>query len=757
MRALSVFFKDIKSGVKKPMTLISFIAVIFVPILYCGMYLSAFWDPYGHLDELPVAVVNQDKGAQYEGKSLHIGSDLVDELKKNEDFKWNFVTEKEAQQGIDENRYYMKITIPENFSSQATTLMNDHPQPADLIYEPNGNYNFVAGQIGNSAVKDLKAKISAKVTEAYTNSLFDKVSEISSGLTEAGNGAGDIHTGAGKLQDGAAKLKENLNKLVSGTSELEAGMVPLANGAGKLQSGASELNKGASSLANGLDQLSAAHKQLQNGIEQAVAGASQLSGGLESSLEGNKKLNQGLHASLEGTTKLQQGLHAAVDGSTKLNQGLQSSADGSAKVAEGAKGVAQGLDQLVKANPALGKDPSVQKLLAASQAVAQGSEQVAAGQKQLAGGSEQLAAGSKQLSDGSDQLAEGNKQLVSGSDALLAGNQKLVEGASKLQAAGPKLTVGMQQFGSKLSEAAAGGHKLASGAQQLSTGTSSLVDGIHKLGGGVSTIASGSVKLDEGAGELKNGMGDLVSGSGKLADKLNEAADKTSDVKGTDERVTMYAQPVEVSENTSKKISNYGTGIAPYFLSISLFVGALLSTIIISMRGTTVEDASGLQRFFSRTFTFLLMSLFQSIVVATLVLVLVGLKVQSLPLFYLFTFATSFAFMMIIQAIVTWLDQPGRFLAVILMVLQLTTSAGTFPLELLPEWMKPINPWLPMSHSVTGFKTVISSGDYSTMWHQFDLLLVYGIVFVLITLAYFLLRTPKSTDMNQEEIVTPLA
>ncbi|MNN00827.1 ABC-2 family transporter protein [compost metagenome] len=91
------------------------------------------------------------------------------------------------------------------------------------------------------------------------------------------------------------------------------------------------------------------------------------------------------------------------------------------------------------------------------------------------------------------------------------------------------------------------------------------------------------------------------------------------------------------------------------------------------------------------------------------------------------------------------------------MVLQLTTSAGTFPLELLPEWMKPINPWLPMSHSVTGFKTVISSGDYSTMWHQFELLLVYGFVFVLITLAYFLLRTPKSTDMNQEEIVTPLA
>ncbi|WP_068615125.1 YhgE/Pip family protein [Paenibacillus tuaregi] len=757
MKTLSVFFKDMRSGIKKPMTLISFIAVIFVPILYCGMYLTAFWDPYGHLDELPVAVVNQDKGAEYEGKSLHIGNDLMDELKKNKDFKWDFVTEQEAEKGIDENRYYMKITIPANFSSQATTLMNDHPEPADLIYEPNGNYNFVAGQIGNSAVKDLKAKISAKVTEAYTNSLFDKVTEISSGLKEAGDGAGDIHTGAGKLKDGTVKLKENLNKLVDGTLQLKDGVAPLASGAGKLHSGATDLSKGANSLASGLDQLSAAHKQLQNGTQQAVGGVSQLSQGLQSSLEGNKKLNQGLHSSAEGTAKLQEGLHSAVDGSAKLNQGLQSSVEGSAKVAEGAKGVAQGLDQLVKANPALGKDPSIQKLLAASQAVAQGSQQVADGQKQLAQGSEQLAAGSKQLADGSDQLAAGNKQLVAGSDQLLAGNQKLVEGANKLTAAGPQLTGGMAKFGSKLSEAAAGGHKLASGAGQLASGTDSLVQGIHKLGGGVNTLASGSEKLNKGAGELKNGMGDLVSGSGKLADKLNEAAHKTSDVKGTDERVTMYAQPVDVKENTSKKITNYGTGIAPYFLSISLFVGALLSTIIISMRGTTVEGATGLQRFFSRTFMFLLMSMFQSAVVATLVLVLVGLKVQSVPLFYLFTFGTSFAFMMIIQAIVTWLDQPGRFLAIILMVLQLTTSAGTFPLELLPEWMKPINPILPMSHSVTGFKSVISSGDYSSMWPQFGLLLGYGLVFMMITLAYFLIRTPRSTDMNQEEIVTPLA
>ncbi|MBP2000704.1 putative membrane protein [Paenibacillus shirakamiensis] len=749
MKLLSVFAKDIKAGVKKPLTLVSFIAVIFIPILYCGMYLSAFWDPYGHLDELPVAIVNQDKGATYDGKALHVGTDLVDELKKTKDFKWIFVNNDQANKGMDDNQYYMKITIPENFSSQATTLMNDHPQPADLVYEPNGNYNFVAGQIGNTAMKDLKSKISAKVTEAYTNSLFDKITEISSGLKEAGNGAGDLHTGAGKLEDGATKLKENLSKLVSGTSELQNGLSPLKNGALQIHSGTADLSTGAHNLSGGLDKLNAAHQQLQSGVSQSSGGVKQLSQGLHSALAGNTKLNQGAHASADGAAKLQQGLQASETGATKLNQGLQSSVEGSNKVAQGAKGVAQGLEQLAKSNPALAQDPSVQKLLAASQAVAQGSEQLAAGQTQLAEGSEQLAAGSKKLSQGADQLATGTSQLAKGSDQLVAGNKKLVSGADKLNAGSTKIEQGMKQFGSKLSEAATGSHTLAAGTTKLESGSNSLVQGIQKLGGGVNTLASGSVKLNDGAGELKNGMGDLVSGSGKLADKLTEAAHKTGDVKTTDETVTMYAQPVKVTEDTSKKVKNYGTGIAPYFLSISLFVGSLISTIIISMRGTTVEGATGWQRFFSRAFTFMLMSILQSLILDTIVLELIDLKVQSIPLFYLFTLATSFAFMMIIQAIVTWLDQPGRFVVVILMVMQLTTSAGTFPLELLPNWMKPINPWLPMSHSVTGFKAVIASGDYSVMWRQFDLLLIYGVSFLLLTLAYFLIRTPKQERVNK--------
>ena len=151
MKSLSVFFKDMGATFKNPKVFIPILVVLFIPVLYSGMFLTAFWDPYGKMNELPVAVVNEDVGAQYEGKDLKVGEDLVTELKKSDDFQWKFVTREQAETGMKNNEYYMTIIIPDNFSSQATTLMDDNPSPAQLIFEPNEGYNFLAAQIGGTA------------------------------------------------------------------------------------------------------------------------------------------------------------------------------------------------------------------------------------------------------------------------------------------------------------------------------------------------------------------------------------------------------------------------------------------------------------------------------------------------------------------------------------------------------------------------------------------------------------------------------
>ncbi|MEK5479318.1 YhgE/Pip domain-containing protein [Paenibacillus sp. FSL R5-0407] len=721
MKSMSVFFKDLAASFKKPKVIIPIIVVLFIPVLYSGMFLAAFWDPYGKMDEIPVAVVNQDTGAEYEGKSLQVGKELVDELKKGNDFSWRFVTREEAEKGMDSNEYYMTIVIPDNFSSQATTLMDENPQPAQIIYEPNEGYNFLAAQIGGTAVKEIKAKVSAKVTEAYTETLFDQVEKISGGLNDAGDGASTINDGAVQLDTGAKTLKENLAKLAAGTIELSNGIAPLQEGASSLSKGAADLKTGASTLASGLNQLSAAEKQLESGAIKAH--------------EGGVQLKNGLDASVQGADKLQAGLTASEEGSSKLVTGLESSLQGSTKVAEGAKGVAQGLEQLTKASPELAENPTVQQLLAASKAVAQGSEQVQQGQQQLLQGSKDLHSAQQQLLQGSQQLAQGQKQLAQGATQLTAGQEQLAGG--------------LKQFGGKLAEAATGGEQLAAGAGKLSTGAKQIEGGMGQVSGGVQTLADGSKQLDAGAGELKNGMDKLTEGSGELASKLNEAADQTSGVKKTDKLVNMYAQPVEVNEQKVNEVPNYGTGFAPYFLSLGLFVGALISTLVVPLRGTSVEDATGWNRFVSRALAFTGMSLVQSLLASGLTLYGLGLKVQSVPMFYLFSFITSLCFMFIIQALVTWLENPGRFLAILILIFQLTTSAGTFPLELIPNWMKVFNPILPMTYSVSGYKAVVSTGDFSHAWQQLGVLAGFGVVFLAITLLYFVTHK-HSEDVSTE-------
>ncbi|MHA0856484.1 YhgE/Pip family protein [Paenibacillus sp. CMAA1364] len=781
MKSMSVFFKDMGAVARNKKVLITMIAILFIPVMYSGMFLGAFWDPYGKMVDLPVAVVNTDQGSDYEGKSLHVGEDLVKELKETDGFKWEFVTLQEAQEGMQHNNYYMTILIPEDFSSKATTLLNEHPQPAEIIFQPNEGYNFLASQIGGTAVERIRTQVSAKVTEVYTKTLFDQIKTVSTGFKDAGEGAGVLSEGAGMLDDGANLLVTNLGKMVDGTLKLQDGIKPISKGVGDLGQGASQLYDGSSSLVSGLTQLQTAQKQLETGAVQVQQGTTQLKtgiatseqgsaklmAGLQSSVEGTSQLEAGLQSSVEGSSQLKDGLTSAAAGSSKLEQGLQDAVKGSEQVATGATSVAQGLKQLVATNPQLAQNADVQKLIAASQAVADGSNklhkgqqqlvvgatQLNEGQTQLAQGATKLHAGSIQLQTGAGELNQGAQQLLQGSTQLHLGQQKLQEGVNQLDAGQTQLVNGLKLFGSKMGDAVSGSQQLAGGAAKIATGSKKLVGGMSQLDGGVVTLADGSKKLSEGAVQLEDGLVKMKDGSHELSSKLNEAAGKAGEVKGTDETYSMFASPVTVQEEKVNEVPNYGTGFAPYFLSLGLFVGALITTIVIPLRESSVPNATGLNRFVSRTLTFFSIGIFQALFAATLVLYGLGLEVQSVPMFYLFSFITSISFMCLAQAFVTWLDQPGRFAIIVILILQLTTSAGTFPVELIPSWLKVLNPWFPMTYSVQGYKAVISTGDFGMIWSQIGVLGIFAGIFLLATFLFFM-RKSDQVHVNKEQSIT---
>lgn len=726
--------QELLSVIRNKKLLIPILAVIFIPVLYSGMFLWAFWDPYEHLSDLPVAIVNDDSGAMIEGGNLELGDNLVEKLQESKDFNFDFVDKAKGEKGLKEQEYYMLIKIPENFSENATTLLDDTPKKLELIYMPNESFNFLSAQIGETAAERIKASVSEKVSETYAETMFDKIGELADGLDKASEGASDLKDGAGELKNGSNELYENLSLLAGKSVEFNNGML-------SAKSGVKEVANGAISLASGLGQLEDGHKKLEAASGEILSGEKELSAGASKLAAGLQQANSKLPEMENGTSKLKQG-------SEQLAQNMQAWKKGSDNAAAGANELHSGIQELQKQmqvmQPFLAAYPDKQKQLAeALQKLEAGSAQLAQGTGTLSESSGALAGGAQQLNDGLGQLSQGQSQLRKGFEELSSGGAQLENGANKLAAGQEQFNSGMTMFGEKLAEAKAGSEKLAAGSTKLA-------GGMDQLAAGSSAMADGTGKLSSGAERLAEGNGKVAEGTTELADKLKEGAEKAK-VNPSDDTYNMLAAPVQLDNEKINKVPNYGTGFAPYFLSLGLFVGALLLSIVFPLREPAGVPSSGYSWFRSKFVILAGIGVIQALIADAILLGGLGLQVKSLPLFLLFSIITSLTFITLVQFLVTLLGDPGRFVAIVILILQLTTSAGTFPLELIPEFLQKFNAFLPMTYSVQGFKAVISSGDIVFMWHNAAILAAYIAVMSIGTWFYFHLMHKRRFAVLIEE------
>lgn len=738
-KGLKQFGKELSGIGRNKMLLISVIGVLMIPVMYSSMFLGAFWDPYGNLDKMPVAVVNADKGYEFNGEMMHIGDDFEAELKENEKFEWHFVSKGEAEAGMEDHSYYLAIEIPSDFSEKTTTLTSDKPTPAKLTYLANESYNFLASQIGNKAVDTMKMELNKEVTSAYTRTVFEQMEELVDGISKASDGAGEIADGTTKAKDGAVLIEKNLAKLVSGSLTLKEGVAKLNDGGKALGKGSAELSTGTNDLASGLAQLLAAQKELG-------AGAASLGEGAGSLGAGAVKLSDGLSQLAGASGQLAGGASDAQQAAGQLAGGLKESAEGEEQLKAGASQLANGLAQLGQANPELAESESFASLLKASRELAAGLEKSSEGQKQLRDGASKLSDGLVKVSDGLGTFDKKVEEAAAGGKQLGAGAEQVVAGAKKF-------STGMNQFGSKLAEASAGGSKLAAGAKQLNSGAATLTSGLSQLSSSITPFVNGSVELEDGAQQVASGLLKLEDGTQELSGKLNEASDKTSDLKLTDTMVDMFSDPVKLDVEKVTKVDNYGTGLAPYFLSLGLYVGAMLLTIVYSVREPAVRPVNGWSWFLSKALTLALIGTIQALIADAALIYVLKLEVQSMGLFVMYSILTSITFMMIIQFLVASMGNPGRFIAVILLIFQLTSSAGTFPIELVPGWLQKVSPFLPMTYSVKGFRDIISSGDFSSMAGYVAIMAGIAILFAVLSYLYFTLSHRKTKDDQLEPAV----
>ncbi len=748
---------------KDKKVVIAIFGVLAIPILYAGMFLWAFWDPYTYLDSLPIAVVNEDTGTVYEGEHLDLGDELVTKLKEEETFDFHFVETQTGYKGLQNEDYYVLIEIPHNFSEQATTVLEDTPEHMELIYVPNESYNFLAAQMGETAMLEIEAALEEKVIETYADTMFDSVHELADGFETAHEGSSELHDGTIELQDGVTELRDGSLELADGSVQLQDGIGVLADKSTDLEAGLQDASSGAGTLTNGISEVNNGLGQLVDGQSTLIEGATELETGA-SSLETNlSDLNTGLG-------DVSAGLDSAIAGTDELNEGAAALSDNLSQWKGGADGIKIGAEDLnggiteleQQLQPLIAQAPEeMQKELSiAFEKLIAGSQGLADGTAELQENATLLSEGANTLATGTETLAAGQQELKTGIGSLQAGGTALEEGAQTLASGQTELKEGMVFFNDQLATAQSGVNELADGSQtlvsglgELKNGASAFVEGSNELASGAGDVTEGMGTLNEGVDTLASGSDDLTEGSGELSEKLGEAADESS-ITTSEENAKMMSNPVVVEQAGVNEVPNYGTGFAPYFLSLGLFVGALLLSIVYPMRSAAGQPKNAFQWFTSKAIMLFTVGIIQALIACAILLWGLGLEVQSVPLFLIFAIITSITFITLIQFFVTSFDNPGRFIAIIILILQLTTSAGTFPLELIPESLQTVNLFLPMTYTVAGFKAVISSGDFSVMWQNAGVLFGFIALFVAGTITYFSLqlRKPKE-DVEAAEAV----
>ncbi|MFS0862450.1 YhgE/Pip family protein [Fredinandcohnia sp. 179-A 10B2 NHS] len=922
MNAFNLLRADLAKLTKRKGILLSVIAVLLVPIVYAGILLSATWSPYDNLSNLPVAVVNKDKGGMSGDEPINVGEDLVASMKESMTLGFQFVSEEKAQKGLENQDYYMVIEIPEDFSEKITTVLDENPQIPELRYIQNEGLNFMASQVTNSATERIREQLGNQITETYAKNLFSQLGEIANGFKSAADGSEQIHSGSEELHEGTSTMVDSLeekapdiDKLAAGAEELEAGTGELLSNLtgkkgdiAKLAAGAKAANDGAgeilsnlkgksgdiAALAKGSKDLEAGTKELltnltvkqpditrlaegaaaadagtatllsklnesSKNIETLAAGSKDLSAGVQSLLDkvtagsdGITELHQGALALEQSGPRLKGGAELVLGGLQSvqksiddkilpgvrgLNAGVGGLRDGVGELSEGSKRLAEGLEAYSK-HPLLAADPLFAELVQGSKdlenginnvitgidtalkpgvealekgifepdkpetlkngiaalvagqtqlstsinnelipgftRLAEGTTQLDAswstmleqipvmneGAKSIAGGNHTVNVGWKELTAGVSDLKEGTTQISAGTADVNTGWKALTSGATELNAGSKQiaagnqtvntgwqtLTGGVTQLQAGTSQIAVGNATVNTGWQQLSAGASKLHAGMKQVSDGTQTVKTGWGDLTDGATQINDGVGKIKDGSGELNSGLSDGAEKTGGINATDTNISMFSSPVKTVGEKVNGYQYYRDSTAPYIISLALFVGMLIMSFVVDFKKPADVPVSKVSWFASKYMKLSIFAITQALLVSIFALLFLKLQVGSAFSFILFTIFVSMTFMTIIFFLVALGGNIGRFAALTFIVLQLSITGANLPIEMLPENLRNLSQFLPLTYSNAGFKSIISLNDSGFMWSNLGVLFIYFAIFAVLALGVFLFNGKKVVE-----------
>ncbi len=679
---------ELKRYHRSKMTRIAIFAISILPILYSTVYLWSFWNPFGNVNSLPVALVNDDRGTEIDGQRLDAGDQVVQGLLDDKSLNWQEVSNQEAIDGVRKGEYYFALRLPADFSEAVASPANapgspgaaeTNPAPAKAVLEATYNdaNGFLSTMIGENAMRLVLNVVSDQIGEQAVDRILvgivnagTQLIQAADGATELNEGITQLYDGSNTLVDGLTQAKDGTSQLVDGTTQLVDGTDQLVDGTGQLKDGSSQLAAGTGQLRTQVDAAIGTAERFAPSVETAIGYADDLERALDSA-------GAGVAATDQSVQRVREGANAITDVQAFKSSEVRQIAD------------------LIRPLP----DPASQLAVAKLDALA------AALDTEVLGPASQLHADINRLADASTKV---NTQVNDPNSEVRSALDLVTDATGSLG--------GLQE---KVTELQNGVHQLDDGAKALDAGLTRLADastqlndGAHQLNDGAVQLNQGSVQLLDGSKQLNSGLLEARDGSAQLAEGLNDGLEQapTWDPQQRTDVASVMGGPVQVNSYNDAGSNTFGAGLAPFFFALSLYIGGII--IFFLMRPMQQRAvAAGMSPLRTAITSFVptgLIGLLQATAVIGLTLLATPMEPGSVLGLFGFAFLVSMMYIAINQMFMAVLGMgPGRVAAMAFLIIQMVASGGLYPVETQPEILQWLHPFMPMTYAVNGFRQVL--------------------------------------------------
>ena len=688
-----IFRRDVRRISHNVIALIVILGLIIVPCLYAWFNIAACWDPYGNTGKIKIAVASVDEG--YEGElislNINIGDTVLSSLRENTQMDWIFTSKKKALNGVESGKYYAAIVIPETFSNDMMSVFSEDIQSPEITYYYNAKENAIAPKVTDKGASAVQTQVNEVFIKTIANTVLDALQTVSNTADESGADAI-----VSNLTTNLDRINNSLTT-VTGTLQSYARMTEAAQM--MLDTTSAFLKQSQETSGNSLNSLKDTQKSF-NTIQDAISGTTDsINDALTSSTDFYIQISKTLDSTLQSQEKDNAAMANTLNTLAKevdtLTQPYITLRDLCVEIGNQYPAVSDATGTLVgKLNESIASQNALRdKLNSAADALRSSSTDAASAKAEI-------------------------DQLIQSSSQALKNVQSDYESSVKDQL-----------------------NQLLNSMKSTDSTVSSLLSQIDQSASGVYTLSgSASSDLSQIKTALENSCALLQKSSGKISDTLQkldeiqESGDYSQMqdlLSGNHESISSFlASPVELNTNKLYPVENYGSSMAPFYSTLAMWVGG---TILVAMLKVSISESSlkGMKKvrdyqvYFGRYIVFLLIGLAQSTLIGLGDLLYLRIQCETPFLFMLACWITSLVYVNVIYTLTVSFGDVGKAIAVILMVIQVAGSGGTFPIEVAPKIFQSVYPLMPFAHSMAALRETIGGLYGSTYWTELGYLCIF--------------------------------